>query len=312
MTRAVVTGCNLAFAPGAAAALRSCRKFHPDVARYCYAPPADVEAVRNAIGDLGTVLAPPRTLQYVPDHWKAQLMAARVFMPRLPAEVVAWIDSDAMFCAPAPELWDAKPGRVNAVKDAVYNLGRMVPREAWDGYARVFGTAPADPGFNSGVMALRSADWADLPERYEDAVLRVGYRLYPHGFDQALLNGLFRDRVDWLPRPFNAHATFELGMPDDLRILHFTDNPKPWMPGFFTLQKAYALWLRHGVQDDRAASRAKAAACSALAPPGRFAYRAVRKAAYLLGFYRPTPLGVSEDASFLPTRLPGSTVEDRP
>jgi hypothetical protein len=217
-----------------------------------------------------------------------------------------------MFCAPADELWEVKPGRVHAVRDAVYTLSMMVPREAWDGYARAFGVAPSDPGFNSGVMALRRADWADLPERYEEAVVRVGYRLYPHGFDQALLNGLLRDRVDWLPRPFNAHATFELGIPADLRVLHFTDNPKPWMRGFFRLQKGYALWLRHGLQRDTAGARLAAWGCSAFAKPARFAYRAGRKIAYLLSLYRPTPTGVAEDASFLPARLPEPNTEVRP
>ena len=34
MKRAIVTGCNIAFLPGAIGLLESVRTFHPDVARY--------------------------------------------------------------------------------------------------------------------------------------------------------------------------------------------------------------------------------------------------------------------------------------
>lgn len=302
MKRTLVTGCNLAFAPGAAAALRSCRAYNPDVARFCYAPPSEIDAVQRAIGDTGTVIAAPRVLEYVPDHWKPQLMAARVFMAHLPGDVTAWIDSDAIFCAPSPELWDVKPGRVHAIQDAIYNLGRMVPAPGWEGFSRAFGSNKTDPGFNSGVMALRNEDWKKLPEQFENAVARVGYQLYPHGFDQPLLNGILLPYVDWLPRPFNAHATFELGVPDDVRILHFTDSPKPWMKGFNRLQKANYLWVLHGLQEARPLVVAGAKVRAAMSGPATLAYKVGRKVALKLGLYHPTPMGVHEDGSFLTVR----------
>jgi hypothetical protein len=274
--RAVITGCNVAFAPGAVGLLRSAREFHPDVARYCLCPPGDLDAVRAVVGDLATVLPPPRPVAGVPDRPILQLLAARAFVPEFPHEVVAWVDCDAVFCGPADRLWDVPAGVVNAVADAVYSLGHMVPADVWDAYAAWAGAAKTDRGFNAGVYALRAADWPDLPRRYEAAVAPGRFPYYPPGFDQAVLNALFRGRVNWLPREFNAHATFERGVPRGVKVLHYTDNPKPWMPGYGRHRREYYHWVRFAEQ----AGPARAAAVRAhtlLRSPQRLAYKAWRK-----------------------------------
>ena len=115
MRRAIVTGCNLGFLPGAAGLLRSVREFHPDVARYCLVPPNEAESCRAGLGDLAEVVTAPRPVRGVPDKPLLQLLAARTFIPTFPADVVAWVDCDVVFCRAAPELWDVPPGMVNAV-----------------------------------------------------------------------------------------------------------------------------------------------------------------------------------------------------
>lgn len=243
MSRAVVTACNAGYAPGAAGLLRSVRRFHPDVVRYCLAPPSEVTAVQIALGDLAEVRAAPRPVRGVPDQWLMQLLAARVFIPTVPEDVVAWVDCDVVFCRPSDELWEVPAGKVNVIQDAVYNLARMVPADVWPAFARQFGRKPEEPGFNAGIYALRRTDWADLPEKYEAAVADGGYPYYPPGFDQALLNGLMLPRANWLPRAFNAHAVFELGLPPGVRIVHYTDNPKPWMAGYGAHRPGYVQWV---------------------------------------------------------------------
>jgi hypothetical protein len=298
VSRALVTGCNVTFLEGARGLLRSVREFHPDVTCYCLAPDGEVDAVRAGVGDLAEVLAAPRAVRGVPDHWKLQLLAARVFIPSFTAGSVAWVDSDAVMCRPAPELWDVPPGAVNAVRDAVYSLGRMVPPDCWETFARQFGYAKDQPGFNAGVYALRPADWADLPDRYERAVAEGGYPYYPPGFDQALLNALLLPRVNWLPAKFNAHASFEVGVPADVRILHYTDNPKPWMKGFPRHLPGYYYWVRHGEQERRR-SRLAAVKLHVLArAPQPLAYKACRKVLTKLGLWK-SEVGVS-NGTFLP------------
>jgi lipopolysaccharide biosynthesis glycosyltransferase len=169
MKRALVTGCNTKFLNGAKGLLRSVRMFHPEVSRYCLAPDAELDEVRAQLGELATVVVAPRKVSGVPDQWLMQLLAARIFIPTFPEDVVAWVDSDAIFCASAPELWEVPVGKVNVVRDAVYDIIHMVPMDTWDVFERQFGYARNHPGFNAGIYALRSADWRDLPERYEKA-----------------------------------------------------------------------------------------------------------------------------------------------
>lgn len=248
MTRALVTACNLKFAEGARGMLASARRFHPEVVRYCIAPAADADGVRAALGDLATVVTAPRLVAGVPDEMLMQLYVVRLFLPTFPEEVVAWVDCDVAFRGPAGALWDVPPGRVNVVRDAVYNLGRMVAPDVWPAYAALFRVAPTDPGFNAGVFALRRADWPDLIDRYERAVVAGRFPYYLLGFDQALINGLLLPHANWLPRAFNAHALFELGTASDDRVLHYTDSPKPWMPGYRRHWPGYADWAEFAEQ----------------------------------------------------------------
>lgn len=286
MSRAIVTGCNLKFLPGAIGLLKSVRGFHPHIKRYCLVPPDEVEESRKVLGDLAEAVAPPRLIRGVPDKPILQLLAARTLLPTFTEEAIAWVDCDVVFRAAAPELWEVPPGQVNAVRDAVYTLGHMVPADAWDGYAKVFpGSEKSDPGFNAGIYALRRADWLDLPERYEAAIERAGLPYYPPGFDQPLLNGIFRGKVNWLTRAFNCHAIYELGIPPDARILHYTANPKPWMSGYGKHNPGYFEWARYGEQCGSLRA-AFLRAYFSLSAPRRFGYRAIRKALTMSGIWQ--------------------------
>jgi len=291
MIRGLVTGCNLKFLPGAVGLLRSVENFHPDVVRFCMVPPDDLDAVRSQMGKLAEVIPPPRKMRGVPDTPLLQLLAARAFISTFSVDVVAWVDSDVVFCRPAPELWQVPPGQVNAVKD-FYNLGLMVPRDIWNAYARQFnGLKPDNDGFNAGIYALRNEDWFDLGEKYEAVIAPGNFPYYPPGFDQAVLNGLFHGRVNWLSRQFNALSVYEHGLPDDVRIIHFTANPKPWMPGYGRHNPGYLEWAQYGEQ----ASSIRAGWLRmyySVNAPRRLGYRAARKILTLLGLWR-HEIGVS-------------------
>ena len=293
MTQALVTGCNAKFLPGAVGLLRSVRTFHPDVARYCLVPPGEQEECRAVLGDLAIVVVAPRPVAGVPDRPLLQLLAARTFIPTFPADVVAWVDCDVVFCRPAPGLWEVPPGMVNAVADAVYNLGLMVPGDVWDSYARQFaGVTREQPGFNAGIYALRSAEWKDLPERYEAAVAPENLPYYPPGFDQPVLNGLFRDRVNWLPRQFNCHAIYEFGIPADVQLIHYTANPKPWMSGYRRHWPGYADWAEFA--EECSPLRAKLLRLYyAVNFPRRTGYKLARKVLTILGLWKHR-LGVAD------------------
>ena len=264
--------------------LVSARRFHPEVVRYCIAPAADVDGVRAALGDLATVVTAPRLVAGVPEHWLMQLLAARVFIPTVPEDIVAWVDCDVAFAGAADALWEVPVGRVNVVQDAVYNLGRMVPPDVWPAYATHFDVAPTDRGFNAGIYALRRADWPDLADRYEGAIAAGRFPYYPPGFDQALLNGLFLPHANWLPRAFNAHALFELGTTSDDRVLHYTDSPKPWMPGYRRHWPGYADWAEFA--EECRPLRAKLLSLYYTANfPRRTGYKLARKVLTVLGLW---------------------------
>ena len=298
MTRGVVTGCNLKFAAGAAGLLRSIRRFHPEAVRYCLTPAAEVAEVQAHLGDLATVLAPPRPIRGVPDQWLLQLLAARTLLPAFAEGVIAWVDCDVVFCGPADALFEVPEGSVNVVQDAVYNLGNMVPADVWEQYARQFHCQKTDRGFNAGIYALRRSDWLDLPERYEKAVEDGHYSYYPPGFDQALLNGLFRGRTNWLPATYNWHAVFERGVPRGTRIVHYTDNPKPWQPGYGAHRPGYCEWMRYG-EEASALQSFMYKAYNHLSAPRRFGYKAIRKVLTKVGFWR-HEVGVSTPAKANP------------
>ena len=274
--RAIVTGCNAAYFPGAEALLRSAERHHPDVRRYCYVPPEDREAAERRFADLATVVVPPK-LRNVPDA--IQIACARVFVTTLPEEAVVWVDSDALLCRPAPELWDIKPGFVNVVKNVEgHRIEDNLSPESRASFVRAFPAVAGTQGFNSGVFGLRPADWSDLPERFEAGAEAIGYTHRPgHALDQTLLNALILPRANYLDRTFNASSLFDLPVPSGVRVVHFTSSPKPWMDAFPRHEPAYYYWLRHGAREERAWPLLKARLGIWARTPRRLLSRSVRR-----------------------------------
>lgn len=288
MTRTLVTACNLAYAPGALGLLRSLREFHPEVRAVCLAPADEVAALQQELGSLAEVRPLGRPLAGVPDGLLYRLMTARAFTTCFGGDAAAWVDCDIVFAAPAPELWDVPPGKVNVIADPGYSLGEMVPEDA-----RPLYFTPDLPwrfdstGFNGGVFALRPADWPDLPERFERELAAVGYGYYPVYYDQPILNRMFLGCANWLPLKFNATATNEVGIPADVRLVHFTNiGGKPWKPEFPRSEPAYYYWLRYGAQERRWPRLAAARLRILAGKPVRLWRRAVRKVRYLAGGLR--------------------------
>ena len=148
--------------------MRSAARFHPEVARYCIVPAAEVEIAQARLGSLAKVMAPPRKIKGVPDEM--QINVARVFMVTLPAEVVAYVDADALFCRPAPALFEVEKGRVNAVADAALQVSYNVSGEDRNHFEKQFPQTAFRRGFNSGVISMVPADWPSLPELFEKAI----------------------------------------------------------------------------------------------------------------------------------------------
>lgn len=249
MRKAIVTGCDAGFADGAAVLLRDFRRHHPDVARYCVTLPGDAGAVQAKLGDLATVFPTPRPIRGVGDE--VQSMLLKLCTPLVDADVAAWVDCDMVLCRPAPELWEVNPGEVVAVMDTAYKLRFMVEPGLRPRYERQFPGIGEGRGFNSGFYAVRAAEWKDLPARYEAAYLAGGYEFHPKIWDQPFLNGLMQPNVRYLPRAFNAHHVFDYSIPSDVRLVHFTSLPKPWMPGYPRHEPAYYYWLRYGLGEER-------------------------------------------------------------
>jgi hypothetical protein len=249
VTRAVVTGCDARFALGAITLLGNFRHHHPDVARYCIAPAADVPALAAEFGDLATVVPAPRPIRVVPDRMQPALL--KLFTPLVDADVVAWVDCDMVLCRPAPELWQVAPGEVVAVRDTATSVRDMVETDLQPQYERQFPAVIDGRGFNGGLFALRPAEWRDLPERYEAAFEAGGYAHHPKIWDQPFLNGLMQPNVRYLPHAFNSHHVFDFHIPANVRLVHFTNVPKPWQPGYPKHEPAYYYWLRHGVGETR-------------------------------------------------------------
>lgn len=250
LSKACVTACDREFIPGAVALLRSIRRNHPEVRCYCFAA-VDAEAeVKRALGDLATVLTPPRVVRGIAEA--QQLKAVRVFASVLPEALVVWIDADAIMCRPAPELWEIPVGRVNAVQDNATQLGDMLPQANRAAFFGRFPEFKGVVGFNSGVFALRPTDWRDLPERFEQVALELdSFAKQRRLVDQPILNAVMLSRVNWLPRAFNVHGLFDHPTPADVRIIHFTSNPKPWMAEFPRHERAYYYWVRYGLAEER-------------------------------------------------------------
>lgn len=249
MRRAAVTGCDANFVQGAATLLRDVRRFHPEVRRYCITPAGDAEAVQAQLGDLAEVFPAPRAITVIPEAMQPALL--KLFTPLVDADVAVWIDCDMILCRPAEELWQVRPGEVVAVQDTAYKILYMVEPELRELYTRQFPRIVDGRGFNGGLFSLRCAEWRDLPERYENAFRAGGYPFHPKIWDQPFLNGLFQPNVRYLPRAFNAHHVFDYSIPPDVRLVHFTNVPKPWQPGYPRHEPAYYYWLRYGLQETR-------------------------------------------------------------
>jgi hypothetical protein len=247
MKHAVVTGCDSRFVPGAKALLEGAKKLHPDVARFCITPPEDAAAVQDSLGELASVFPAPRKIRGIPDNRQPALL--RLFMPLVPADIAVWIDSDIVFCRSAAELWEVNPGEVVAVRDTAYTVENMVEPEFRDLFRRQFPDVICKPGFNSGLFALRTAEWIDLAEKYESAFDKGGYTYHPKIWDQPFLNGLLQPNVRYLPYSYNAHHVFDYTIPADVRLVHFTSALKPWMPNYPKHEPAYYYWLRYGLND---------------------------------------------------------------
>ena len=229
MRLAALTACNLNFAPGAIAVLKGLRRFHPEVERFVYVPPAELDKAREHFADLAEVLIPPRVITGVPTRGHYQILVARVFLNNFKHDAVAWLDCDMVVCRPLLGLWDVAPERVRAVMDRSPKIIYVLPPKYHDGFRRAFPGDADRHGFNAGLFAFRPQDWPELPERFEQGLKACGYREddYPTPFDQLFLNSIWLDRLEPLGIEYNAHCNFDHPIPSSVRVVHFTSTVKP-------------------------------------------------------------------------------------
>lgn len=250
MKKALFTTTDKKFFPGARALMESAKRHHPDVERWCMVPEADFKEAEQALGDIAKIVLPPRRIEGVPD--RMQVIVQKLFAAQIPADVVAYVDSDAFFCRPAPELWEVERGKINVVIDNAKSIVSMVkgPDILRERFLRQFPEVSMKRGFNSGVWAFYPEDFPDIPERFERALAEGGYEIYDPIFDQPLLNGLLFDKVRWLSFKFNVSSLFDNHIPADARIVHFTGGVcKPWDPRYPRHEPQYYYWLRHGLNE---------------------------------------------------------------
>lgn len=318
--RAFCTACNVKFLPGAKALLAGVRRHHPEVARYCFMPVAELEAGQRELGDLATVLAPPRAIAGVPE--RGQIGVSRIFMITLPADVVAYADADAVLCRPAPQLWEVPPGKLAAVTDAAKQIATVMyhamrPRFYWQ-----FPEIAALPGFNSGVMALRPAGFQWLPEAYE-RVIREGRYFEDfwsksesiRSVDQPFFNAVLLPYFHELPWEYNVHCLFDNPIPEDSVIVHFTGRTKPWAENFPRHEPQYLWWARHGLnqsESDLAAARRYIL----LRTPRRWLAQTLRKLSGTENFYRRRPQRAAPEPGqrrilYLSTEFPDQSQPER-
>ena len=275
MRRALFTAGNAAFFPGAEALLAGAARFHPEVARFCMVPAEELEAARGRFGRLAEIIPPPRALAGIPG--KMQVSIYKLFAVTLPFESVAYVDADAIFCAPAPELWETAPGKWNVIEDGARSLGCTVPEVMAADFRAQFPGVGERKAFNGGVFALRPAEWRDLPEQYERTLAAGGYKTYHPIFDQALMNAMIQPRVQWLPFAFNVHNLFDREIPRDARIIHYAAGLcKPWDARYPRHEPQYHYWLRHGLNETRAWPLWKSRLLVAAITPKRLLGRALR------------------------------------
>jgi hypothetical protein len=252
VTRALLTAANRAFFPGAKAMLTGAARHHPDIPRWCLVPAEELGEARALFGHLARVETAPRPVAGIPDAM--QICVAKLFAPMLPAEVVAYIDADAILCRSAPELWNVPVGQWNAIEDKSQNVLATVPRSMRPEFSAQFPDLLMKKAFNGGVWALRTAEWRDLPERYERALVAGAYHTYHPVFDQPMLNALIQPCVHWLPFTFNVNNLFDHTIPRDARIVHYTGGQaKPWDSRYPRHEPQYYWWLRHGLNEARPA-----------------------------------------------------------
>ena len=248
MRLAAVTGCDANFIDGAAVLLRDVRQFHPNVDRYFIVPAADAKTVATRLGSLAKVISAPRIIRVIPLSMQPALL--KLFTATVDADIATWIDCDIVMCRPAPELWQVSAGEVVAVRDTAYDVGCMVEGPLKSRYEAQFPETCRRPGFNGGLFAFHTAEWRNLPERYEEAFESGGYSHHPKIWDQPFLNGLMQPNVRYLPFSFNAHHLFDHRIPKDVRLVHFTNVPKPWMANYPRHEPAYYYWVRYGLREE--------------------------------------------------------------
>lgn len=243
-TRALVTSCNERFAPGAEALLRSAARYHPDIDRYCFVPADECEALKARMGDVARVLPFPDVVRGIPAANMVNVGRLFVIVPDV--DVAAYVDADAILCAPCDALWDVQPGRVNATPDAALCVAHNMALVNRPAFVARHPEVAGQRGVNAGVFALRRREWLDLPDRFE-ALMKEGRYRYDVVIDQPLLNALFAGHLHYLPAGYNAHGLWDRRVPRDVRIIHFTGYCKPWMPDFPRHEPAYWWWLKHGL-----------------------------------------------------------------
>ena len=248
-TFACVTGCDLHFLVGTRALLTTARHFHPEVKRYCFTHSDQVQEIQGALSDLAHVLQIPRTLTGVPAKWMPSY--ARLFIPEIIREdVAAWVDSDAIFIGRADQLWDVAPNTVNVTADLYNHIYGMVRAEGWSRYVTIFPQFnPNDLGFNAGVFALRPTDWPNLVQTFELAYANLSFDTIPFYADQLILNGIFRAEARYLSNQYNAHAFLEpsIGLPRDVRIIHYASSPKPWQASYPKATWPFYYWEKYAI-----------------------------------------------------------------
>jgi hypothetical protein len=273
-TRALVTSCNRAFAPGAEALLKSAIRFHPEISRYCYVPQEELAGFRRQLGSLARVEAYPDVIRGIPKENMANV--GRLFVTVPEVDVAAYIDADALICAPCAKLWEVASGRVNAVADSAICVANNISPANRDFFVKTYPDVVLHRGINAGVFALRKKDWPDLAVSFE-RIFTDGGCHYDVILDQPILNVVFAQRIDHLPFEYNAHGLWDNTIPQNVKIIHYTGRCKPWMKGFPRHEPAYWFWLKYGRSDLGVWSSAWANVWVMANWPRRMVSRALRK-----------------------------------
>lgn len=158
-----------------------------------------------------------------------KVMYARLFLHRLlPQDIerIVYLDCDTLIVAPIEDLaeHDMAEYPIAAVSDALklYNMMGRDMREK----AGIFD--PAQDYFNSGVLLIDRAKFAEVdpPARLADLKVRgLLDRLY---FDQDILNLVFNDnwaKLDWRFNITDPHVAHQAMAP---KIVHYTGKVRPW------------------------------------------------------------------------------------